>query len=137
MAATPLVAEDIRDGESLIRQLDRDGFPVSAAFWYFQPDVEKWQLIVASPIVSNHGPLEAYRRLGDSARRVRSPRNRQFQLDTTRVKLVKEQDELPSLLRRAITTGHGISGIRFTSNTIDGSYVEDAYIYRLEQPAAA
>jgi hypothetical protein len=39
-----------------------------------------------------------------------------------------------SLLRVAISTGPGISGIRFTHNTINNVLIEDAYIYRLESP---
>ena len=35
-----------------------------------------------------------------------------------------------ALLRTAIRTGPGISGIRFKNNVIDGTLIEDAYIYR-------
>ena len=36
-----------------------------------------------------------------------------------------------SSLRKAITTGNDISGIRFSRNVINGQYIEDAYIYRM------
>jgi hypothetical protein len=36
-----------------------------------------------------------------------------------------------TLLRVALRTGPGIGGIRFSSNVINGTLIEDAYIYRL------
>jgi hypothetical protein len=44
---------------------------------------------------------------------------------------VKDNDPLVLLLRKAIVTGPGISGIRFTSNSVNGTFIDDAYIYRL------
>lgn len=38
---------------------------------------------------------------------------------------------LVNLLRTAISTGDGISGIRFSRNTINGTFIEDSYIYRI------
>ncbi len=128
MAATPLVDRDIRDGETLVRRLDRDKFPVTAAFWYYRPEDEKWDLIIASDLVAKQGPREAYLKLGQSMKRIRKSG---FALVSSRIELVKEEAHLPNLLRRAIKTGHDIAGIRFTKNTINGFFIEDAYIYRV------
>jgi hypothetical protein len=137
MVAWPLVDRDIADGEALIKQLDRDRFSVSGAFWHYRPEAERWTLVIVSPVVAAEGPLEAYRRLIRSLRRVRSTRARPFALDSSRVQVMKEEDELPSLLRHAVVTGHDVTGIRVPSGTIKGRFVEEAYIYRLEQPIAA
>ncbi len=128
MAAAPLVDRDIKDGETLVRRLDRDRFPVTAAFWYYEAEDERWTLIIASSIVREHGPREAYRKLIQSIKRIKKS---DYALDSVRVELVKEEDHLPNLLRRAIKTGHDIAGIRFTKNTINGFFIEDAYIYRV------
>jgi hypothetical protein len=40
---------------------------------------------------------------------------------------------LIALLKAAISTGKGVGGIRFSRNTINGHYIEDAYIYRLQE----
>jgi hypothetical protein len=34
-------------------------------------------------------------------------------------------------LRTAIRTDSGINGIRFSNNSINGTVIEDAYIYRI------
>ncbi len=128
MAAPTLVERDIRDGETLVRRLDRDRFPVASAFWYFDLEKEKWTFIIASRIVGRDGPRAAYRKLIQSIKRIRKSG---YELDSFRVELVKEENQLPSLLRRAVQSGPGIAGIRFTQNTINGFFVEDAYIYRL------
>jgi hypothetical protein len=47
------------------------------------------------------------------------------------VTVIDSNDSLISLLRVAIKTGDGMSGIRFTNNVINGALIEDAYIYRV------
>ena len=127
MVAALLVERDIRDGETLLHRLDRDGFPVAVALWYYYSDYEKWSLIIASALVREQGPTEAYKRL---LRSMKGIKKRDFSLDSSRIELVKEEDRIPKALRQAIKTGSRISGIRFTRNTIGGFFVEDAYIYR-------
>lgn len=127
MASKPLVDRDRIDGELLLKQLEKDIFPVRSAFWYYDSDRDKWDLILATRLVSEQGPLEAYRKLGESIRRIDTPG---FEMESTRVRLVKEKDPLPSLLRKAVRTGAGISGISTASSVIDRTFVEDAYIYR-------
>jgi len=129
MAAPELVEQDIKDGETLVRRLDRDDFAVTAAFWYYRPEDETWKLIIGSDVVGTEGPREAYRRLGKSIKRIRKSGPKKFALDSFRVELVKPDTPLPSLLRKAIKAPR-IQRIRFSRNTINGVYVEDALIYR-------
>ncbi len=127
MVTAALVERDIKDGKTLVRRLDRDGFPVTAALWFYDSGFEKWKLIIESGLVGEHGPLEAYRRLTASVRQIKTG---DFALDPVRVELVTETNELTRLLRRAVGTGPGISGIRLSNNSINGTFIEDAYIYR-------
>ena len=127
MVAAALVERDIEDGKTLVRRLDQDSFRVTAALWFYDSDFERWKLIIESDLVGKHGPLEAYRRLSDSVRKIKTGG---FALDPVRVELVKETNELTRLLRRAVSTGPGISGIRLSNNSINGTFIEDAYIYR-------
>ena len=127
MARTALVDLDIEGGRKLIEALDADGFPVQSAFWYYDSEPEEWRLVISSPDVDKKGPLRAY---GPIQRVLR-----QVQLDTfgvDNIAAVSTKDPLVSLLRSAIATGPGISGIRFTRNTINGREIEDVYIYRLQ-----
>ena len=131
MVATSLVDRDIKDGETLIRQLDRDRFPVIAAFWFYYSEWEKWALVIGTSLIDKEGPLEAYRRLAKIMKKIKQSSKKQFTLESSRVELVKEKSHLPISLRKVINTGPGIAGIRFTNNSINGTYVEDAYIYRV------
>jgi hypothetical protein len=47
------------------------------------------------------------------------------------ITILDSNDSLITLLRLAIKTGDGISGIRFSQNVINGTLIEDAYIYRI------
>lgn len=63
MVIEVLVRDQIEEGRALIDALHRAKFPVSAAFWERLPDTGYWQLVIASTLVGEHGPIEAYRRL--------------------------------------------------------------------------
>ncbi|NIV68021.1 hypothetical protein GWN43_04130 [Candidatus Bathyarchaeota archaeon] len=47
------------------------------------------------------------------------------------ISVISTEHDLVKLLRAAIHTGPGISGIRFTGNVINGVFIDDAYIYRM------
>src|SRR5437764_15067572 len=47
-------------GASLTRKLDEAGWPIVAAFWYFESDFNRWKLMLASPRVKSHGSGELY-----------------------------------------------------------------------------
>jgi hypothetical protein len=44
---------------------------------------------------------------------------------------VSPHHETVGLLRQVVKTGRELSGIRLTGNSINGVYVDDAYIYRM------
>ena len=127
MVAASLVERDISDGETLLCRLDRDGFPVTAAFWFYYSDYEKWSLMIASALDRKEGPIDAYKMLSSSLKQIHE---RDFRLDSSRIELVKDEDRIPRALSKAVQTGVKNSGFRFTGNTINGLFVEDAYIYR-------
>jgi hypothetical protein len=58
-----LVKDLIEDGRVLLKALQREKFPVSAAFWVKIPDSERHRLVIASTVAKESGHLEAYRRL--------------------------------------------------------------------------
>ena len=74
------------------------------------------------------GPHAAYRKVQALARKIPDAAEVFAPGDVT---LVKDNDPLVALLRKAISTGPGISGVRFTNNSINGTLIDDAYIYRL------
>ncbi len=128
MVGGNLSDEMIKAGEELVKRLDKSEFRVKAAFWFFQTDNEVWRLIIASPKVKDKGPRQAYKSIQEIVKQIPSQKPR---IELQNISVVDSSHHLVSLLKSAIKTGTGISGIRFSQNTINGEFIEDAYIYRL------
>ncbi len=127
MDKTALVERNIEDGRSLVSGLDDAGFPVRAALWLYLSDSDDWRFIIASLLADKIGPRQAY----ESVQSVLAGLSPPVRVSLKEISVVSPNDPLILLLGQAIHTGSGISGIRFARNTINGTFIEDAYIYRL------
>jgi hypothetical protein len=63
MVETILVEQLIRDGETFLRELDRQNFPVEAMFWINTDGY--FRLIIGSKFVAQEGTRAGYRRLSE------------------------------------------------------------------------
>lgn len=118
---------DERAGRNLVQALDSAKFPVSGALWLYQPEADGWRLLIVSPRVTGSSLSKLFSQLHEIARKLP-----EFPLLLSSVSLVSPDDPLIVQLRKALKTGpNDIGGIRFSRNVIDGTYIEDAYIYRL------
>jgi hypothetical protein len=82
MGKAALVERDTEQGRRLIEALDQAGFPVVAAFWSFFPEENLYRLIIASPVVDEKGPREAYTKIQAMLQALPMP---DFTLDTITV----------------------------------------------------
>jgi hypothetical protein len=128
MATTALVDKSSIDlGRKVIAALSRAGIPVTVGLWAFVSEAEEWQLTIATPLVDELGPLAAYGKVHKAIQKahlegefplrgvfLRSPRDRILRL------LEKESRALGKL-------GH--EDYRLVNPSIEGSFVEDAYLY--------
>jgi hypothetical protein len=128
MATTALVDKSSIDlGRKVIAALSRAGIPVTVGLWAFASEPEEWQLTIATPLVDEVGPLAAYGRVQKALQKagvangfppprifLRSPKDRVLRL------LQKESRALGNL-------GH--EDYRLVNASIEGSFVEDAYVY--------
>jgi hypothetical protein len=128
MVKPDLTTQMIDAGRELLELLDRQKFVARACFWFYFPESDRWRFVVASPEVRLRGPHAAYRKVQALARKVENADKVFAPGDVT---VVKDNDPLILLLRKAISTGPGISGIRFTNNSINGTFIDDAFIYRI------
>jgi hypothetical protein len=117
----------IEAGAELTRKLDESGLAVTVALWLFDPELNEWRLVFASPDVGTKGPRDVYERirqaidqLGEKA----SP------VPLSVVELLDANADLVRLLRVAVRTGSGVKPIRFSKNVINGHFIDDALIYR-------
>lgn len=123
-----LTPEMIRSGETLVAALDKLNLLVRGAFWLLLPDQRTWRLVIASPEVRLVGPKVVYRKIRSALEKLPAG---SANLGTKDISVVDEKTPIFLFLRSAVSTGPGISGIRFSQNVINGQLIEDAYIYRL------
>jgi hypothetical protein len=129
MVGTHLSKEMIEAGVALIRRLDESGFSPCAAFWIYSPEANDWKLKIANAKVGEEGPRKAYGKIHDILLEHPDEFN---ELSLDDISLTRPDESFIKLLRRAIHTGEGISGIRFKDAAVDGVFIDDAYIYRAQ-----
>jgi hypothetical protein len=117
-----------KSGAQLIHRLDKLDSEVKSAFWLFYPDEKSWKLIVASPLVGKHGPREFYKRVVSSNKDASKNENI---VSLNDVGVANIDHPIVQLMKFAIGTGENdVSEIRFSRNTINGTFIEDSLIYR-------
>jgi len=123
----------IRGGDALTRKLDELGWPVVASFWFFERDENRWKLILASPQVDIKGPKKSYEAISDALSALHEHFTAlQF------ITVVPPDHPLVKTLALATQAGSDITGTRISRNMINGQYIDDAYVYRVNvDPAAA
>ncbi|HYI10668.1 MAG TPA: hypothetical protein VEK57_16525 [Thermoanaerobaculia bacterium] len=126
-----LTDEMIRAGYALTRQLEESGWPLSASLWFFEADQNDWKLILASPAVTSGGPKAAY----DTVSQALSALHQHF-TDLKHITVVPPDHPVVRLLASAVSTGPTNRGMRFSKNTINGRFIDDAYLYRVTPTAA-
>ena len=128
MVEKTLTNEMITLGKRILEILNEEGINPAAALWFYYPEYERWKLLIADYEVGSTGPMNIYRQI----RKILDTRQDELSgLQLFDVVLIKPDDPMLCLMRKAINTGQGISGIRFANNVIDGTVIEDTYVYRL------
>lgn len=132
MAKDVLVTESLSEqmigaGAKLVERLDADNSEVKSSFWLLSPEERLWKFIVASPLVASEGPKNFYKRIISANQRADLE---EWVISLNDIGVTGTDNHIVQLMRVAIGTGAGISGIRFSRNTINGHFIEDAYIYR-------
>ncbi|MCH7885924.1 MAG: hypothetical protein IIC01_11845 [Planctomycetes bacterium] len=128
MVEADLSKQLIDAGAELIRRLDDRGIQPDAAFWFYFPDISAWKLVLAQAQVGKRGPKGIYRQI---QRTLTAAKAELKPLELGHIALAKPDAPMVGLLRTVVRTGPGIGGIRFTHNVVNGTLIEDAYIYRL------
>jgi len=128
MVETILTKDMIEIGKVFVRKLDENKLMPVAALWFYFTKEEQWKLIIVEYDVATLGPKEIYRKIQQI---LVESRDELSGLSLDDVALDKPDAPIISLLRVAIKTGPEISGIRFKNNVINGTLIQDAYIYRM------
>ncbi len=127
MVETILTKEMIETGATVVRKLDEGGLQPDAALWFYFPDVQQWKLVIAEEKVNDDGPKKVYKKIQQIL--IESADEIAVSLDD--VVLAKPDAPIIGLLRMALRADPNISGLRFQNNVVDGTLIDDTYIYRL------
>ncbi|GAI16757.1 unnamed protein product [marine sediment metagenome] len=122
-----LVEKNIEEGKILVEALDRSLFTLKGALWYYYLKHDEWRLLLVSPLVDRLGPKRSYTIIQNVIQDLHL-----FSISIIDISVLSPKNRLIQLLKIALSTGpRDISKIRFTRNTINNVFVEDALIYRL------
>ncbi|HYA20635.1 MAG TPA: hypothetical protein VEG25_08340 [Burkholderiales bacterium] len=127
MVTSSLTGKLTEDGETLLKAPDAANVPVDAAFCFYFPEEGFWKLMLSFQGIEKEGPKAAYATIQKALLGI--PEEHRLAHDD--VAIAKKDAPLVQLLRVAIRTAPGISGIRFSNNVINGQLIADAHIYRL------
>lgn len=116
--------------EQLIEELEREGLPIEAAFWRSIPESRGWQLVLASPVVSQEGKLPVYLRVQAALQRLP-----EVDIYLGEVVAVGPNDPLIAQLRATVPVSSPVNGLVTTINSPEYSPDEGAAVrvilYRL------
>ena len=119
MANEPLVDEDIDAGRQFVQFLDDQAVEVRGAFWLYQPDAERWRLVVVTP-EAERGSKDLYLKAINAGANI----------DMARVDFQPPSSAIFRALGSMIRVD-GLAKMRMKQNTFNGVYIEDALVYRL------
>jgi hypothetical protein len=120
-----LVDRRIDDGQRLVQELLRDNFDVTAAFWLKKSEEDWWHLYVASKVVDERGPLEAYRAVQAKLQQLSGTT-----VSLTDVKVIGASNPITKDVLKIQKLCSGTAPFRFGTGYFGGTTVEEALIYR-------
>jgi hypothetical protein len=119
-----LVIFRIGDGQRLIEHLVARHFPVSAAFWLYTNDNEKWSLCIVSPDVEREGVENPYGVVLQAFRDVPD-----LQIDQDDFTLISPRRPLARGVLNYLKQYPSSKAKRVEKTLLGDVYVESAYIY--------
>ena len=124
MVSPALVEPDIQAGKKIVEALDHAGIPVRTALWLWDEPANIWRLVIASPLVDDAGPWEAYAR-------VLKELPPDVKLDRAKLRLIGMKDPIRLLTKREYRTGqHDIERHYLSTGSPAIEPIEGALVYR-------
>jgi hypothetical protein len=140
MAQGALVADLIDDGWNLISQLRRNDFPITAAWWVKPTEVgtggtEEWQFFIASPLVDQLGPADAYQKAYDALRSMPSFDPVLARISLGMIKIIGERNRITEDVLKIIRQLHGWPPLHVWHRRLGEIQTEEVYVYPLTLPS--
>ncbi len=133
VSARPLMSEVIEEGRRLIRGIREAPadvkLDVTAAYWDFLSDLERWRLVIASRFYDREGPIRAYSRLGSIYDKI-WPRPR---IPITDLEFAGAGERRVRALQKRFDFQHEEIDTIMEHVSLDGEYFEVVYLYQLSE----
>lgn len=130
-----LVTRDKHNGQRLTRALVSDSkIGLRASFWWFDPETERWSLVVATRLYRTDGPRAAYKAIEKHIRKLEPKRASGTFLDLGDIVAVSDSDARVQAMSSAVSVSD--SDVRVQSSMLNGVYVTDALVYELRAAGA-
>ncbi len=142
MVKATLVEQDLAEGRRFLdalkepreiksgrRRLNFGGashFRIKAAFWWYSVESDAWCLAIATPLVDEAGPLATYKDI----QRILAW-HPDLNLSLHSISVLSPKDERVKAFKKALKVASDPVGVRFTRSALNGTYIEDAYVYKL------
>ena len=124
----PLTPEMINIGSRLTEELERMGMPIIASFWLFESESNDWKLRIATPENETGGHRAVYEKIRGAIKAI-GLSYEEFALRN--VRLIWSNEKLVLALQTVFGEGVVTTPMRWGRGVIYKSYVDDAYIYRV------
>lgn len=98
MDQATLVESDVTLAGRVLEALSRSPMPVSFLDWYYVPQLDEWQLVIATPWYDSKGPRDAWSALVDALQKA----SIYSQVPTRRVFLKSPDDPLVKVLEQEV-----------------------------------
>jgi hypothetical protein len=100
---------------------------VKAALWLLSPELEEWRLVIATPLIDEVGPIEAYTQVQSILEA--TPGAQGISLDS--ISIVSLGDQMIRLLGKRFHTGPIITRLGLNQASVGNIFFEAARIYRM------
>ena len=115
-------------GETLVRKLDESGAQVAAAFWLLDEE-KNWELTIVSPLIGSEGPRDFYKRINDINE---SCPDDEGVVSLHDIRVSNIHNRIVNAMRNSVLAGAQLGNNRLGRNYINGIFIEDMYLYKID-----
>jgi|SRR5579864_2229887 hypothetical protein len=129
MYTQTLVEKSIKDGQNLVDALEKAGLDPKAAFWYFNPDLETWKLMIMLPAMDSGDHQHAYKLV----EQVRMSTRPQVSISLNDIALQSSYSPLVGAVRWAVRTlpKGAREGSHYIGTNVNNRFIGDVHIYKV------
>ena len=135
MDKTVLVMFSLAEGKRLVELLlQNPKIDLQAGFWYYQEDVHRWYLVLATPLVDTQGTSKAYEHIINVMDSM-IPQPQWFEF--TELYAKSPNDPLVKAVQSLGAVEFGEQGHFLRGRRVGGTYIDEAYVYFVAEEACS